>query len=53
MSGKSWKIDFLHIFSTDIFHVDKKRDVNCMLQKPFICEKNKNIGFRGWSLQLA
>ena len=48
---KNWFLSFF--FSTDIFYMDKKRDVNCFHQKPFICEKNRNIGFWGWSLKLA
>ena len=57
ISSNEWqelKNRFLSFFfSIDIFCIDKKRDVNCFHQKPFICKKNKNIGFRGWSLKLA
>ena len=39
--GKSWS-----------FKVDKKRDVNCSLQKPFNGQKNGNVGFRGRDLKM-
>ena len=31
---------FLSFLSTDSFKVDKKSNVDCSRQKPFICEKN-------------
>ena len=50
--GKSWKVDFLTFFLKDSFKVNKKREVNGSLQKPFNGQKNRNIALRGRDLKM-